>query len=51
MMISYEKGAEWIKWTSSKPWIDGEYYRNNILARYVLNDARLKIDSEYGGKF
>jgi hypothetical protein len=51
MMISYERGVETIKWTSSKTWINGEYYRNNVLARYVLNEERLKIGSQYGGKF
>ena len=50
MMISYE-GTEWIKWTSSKSWINGEYYRDNILAVHVLNDKRLKINSKYGGMF
>jgi hypothetical protein len=32
-MISYERGVERINWTSSKTWINGEYYKNNVLAR------------------
>ncbi len=28
-----------------------KYYRDNILARCVLNDERLKIGSQHGGKF
>jgi hypothetical protein len=37
----------WIKWTSSKTWIDGQYYRDRVLAEFILDDARLKIGSEY----
>ncbi len=51
MLISYEKGTEWIKWTSSKTWIDGQYYRDRVLAEYILDDERLKVGSEYGGMF
>jgi hypothetical protein len=51
MMISYERGVERIKWTSEKPWINGQYYRDNILANYVLENEDLKIGSEYGGYF
>ncbi len=47
MMISY-KGVDRIKWTSSGTWINGEYYRENILKKYVLND---KNDSDFGGMF
>ncbi len=50
MMISYE-GVEAIRWMSSKSWINGEYYRNSILARYVLHKERLKNGSEHGGMF
>ncbi len=51
MMISYEREVEKIKWASSKTWINEEYFRNNVFARYVLNDERLKIESQYRGKF
>jgi hypothetical protein len=51
MLISYEKGVERIKWTSTKTWINGQYYRDNVLARYILDDDRLKIGSDYGGMF
>jgi hypothetical protein len=44
-MISY-KGFDRIKWTSSGTWINGEYYRKNILKKYILND---KNDSDFGG--
>lgn len=48
MLISYQ-GVERIKWMASKSWINGQYYQENILARYILDDERLKIDSEFGG--
>ncbi len=51
MMISYERGVEKIKQTSSKTWINSVYYRDDILARYVLNDERLKIGLQYGALF
>ncbi|KAL4480956.1 hypothetical protein ABPG72_014424 [Tetrahymena utriculariae] len=50
MIISYE-GVEHIKWTSSVPWINGEYYRNNILKRYIINDERLQKGSQFKGFF
>jgi hypothetical protein len=50
MMISY-KGVDRIKWTSSGTWINGEYYHQNILKKYVLNNWRLKNDSDFGGMF
>lgn len=51
MMVSYERGVERIKWTSEKPWINGEYYRETILAKYVLEDKELQVGSDYGGYF
>jgi hypothetical protein len=50
MIISY-KGVRYIKWTSSKSWINGKYYRNNVLAKHVLTDKRLKHDSYHGSMF
>jgi hypothetical protein len=50
MIISY-KGVDRIKSTSSGTWINGEYYRENILKKYVLNNWRLKKDSDFGGMF
>ncbi len=50
MIISYE-GVEPIKWTSLATWINGDYYRENILKKHVLNDQRLKNDSNSGGVF
>ncbi len=47
MMISYKR-VDCIKWTSLGTWINGEYYRENILKKYVLND---KNDSDFGGMF
>jgi hypothetical protein len=44
-------GVERAKLTSSKTWINGEYYRNTVLARYVLNDEWFKIGAQYWGKF
>jgi transposase len=46
-MISY-KGVDRIKWTSSGTWIYGEYYHENILKKYILND---KNDSDFGDMF
>jgi hypothetical protein len=46
-MISY-KGVDRIKWTSSRTLINGDYYCENILKKYVLND---KNDSDFGGMF
>jgi hypothetical protein len=37
MIIAYE-GVEYIKWTSDKSWINGQYYRDNILEPHVLHD-------------
>ncbi len=51
MLISFEKGTEWIKWTFAKTWIDGQYYRDRVLAELILDDERLKVGSEYGGMF
>jgi hypothetical protein len=50
MMISY-KGVDRIKWTSFATWINGEYYRENIVKKYVCNNGRLKNDSDFGGMF
>ena len=36
---------------SSRSWINGDYYRNNVLTGHVLNDERLQHDSDYGGMF
>ncbi len=50
MMISYKR-VDCIKWTSSGTWINGEYYRENILKKYECNNGRLKNDSDFGGMF
>ncbi|KAL4478248.1 hypothetical protein ABPG72_016560 [Tetrahymena utriculariae] len=50
MYISYQYGVESIKWTSVS-WIDGKYYRNNILSKYILNNQKLKKGSTQSGIF
>ncbi len=50
MMISYKR-VDFIKWTSSGTWINGEYYHENLLKKYVYNNGRLKNDSDFGGMF
>ncbi len=40
-----------MKWTSSGTWINGKYYRENILKKYILNNWRLKNDSDFGSVF
>ncbi len=41
MMISYD-GIEKIKWMQSQTWINGQYYRDKILKKYVINVKKLK---------
>jgi hypothetical protein len=50
MIISYEE-VDHLIWTSSGTWINGEYYRQNILKKYVLNNWCLKNDSDFSGIF
>ena len=50
MMISCQ-GVECIKWVRNKTWIDGEYYRENILKEFVVTDERLKKSNKDGFMF
>jgi hypothetical protein len=49
-MISYKR-VDCIKCTSLGTWINGEYYRENLLKKYVYNKKRLKNDSDFGSMF